>query len=372
MSILAEAFKELDLLDDYEFDLNDEEDAKKLDKFLNDEEEDFDDIEQIVDVEADDEEDLRDTYVGSLLLLCPVCHTIHYQDEDKMVVSEDDETLVDVDVECPHCHQKGGFSVVGKVAEYNPNKEEQKEEDKLEDDEEDLKQLVNDDTSRDLDDYDEDGKLKKPEAKEEVEESLTESRKAKIKKYLQEKKQKESTNKTSLKESKVKGLSNKKCKKEPKLEESKLREKISDEAYDIADTIIDALNGLGKHIIERDELEEQFALAVRDLYGIDNVWEEVGEDDIVKINGKDFIGNELFEGDIRGILGMNGWETIYEGKHEGGVTDLDSRLLDRDEYPINESHKEVIIESLNALINEGLINEDMTVEQVLEYLNSLP
>lgn len=57
-----------------------------------------------------------------------------------------------------------------------------------------------------------------------------------------------------------------------KLKESKLlNEQVSDEAYEIADEMADTFNFEGKGIYTRDEVDEQFTLAIRQLFGIDDI-----------------------------------------------------------------------------------------------------
>lgn len=127
MSILNEAFKELELLDDTSFDLDDEEDIKRLNKFLNDEDEDLDTIEMIVDVDAETEDELKDSYVGEILLYCPVCHTIHYKNKEDVHQDEENTSLYNIGEECPECRQADGFEVKGMVAKYNPESVETEE-----------------------------------------------------------------------------------------------------------------------------------------------------------------------------------------------------------------------------------------------------
>ena len=100
-------------------------------------------------------------------------------------------------------------------------------------------------------------------------------------------------------------------------ESKKLNEEVQNEAYEIAEYIYDHIKD--RDTITRDEYEEQFALACRELYGIDNVW-EIEKDGNIEINGKTFDANELLEGDVRCILAYNGYVTIYEGENEGGLT----------------------------------------------------
>ena len=76
-------------------------------------------------------------------------------------------------------------------------------------------------------------------------------------------------------------------------------------------------------IITRDEFDEQFALACRKVLGIDNIWEL--QETPIKIDGKE---EDIFdiETDIRTILSMSGWETVFEGENEGGLQKLTEAL----------------------------------------------
>ena len=94
-----------------------------------------------------------------------------------------------------------------------------------------------------------------------------------------------------------------------KTNESNLNEEVQDEAYEIAEWVYEKIKG--KDTITKDDFEEQVALACRELYGIDNVYENVDEQGKVEINGKTFDIDELLEGDIRGILGYKGWATDF-------------------------------------------------------------
>lgn len=110
-----------------------------------------------------------------------------------------------------------------------------------------------------------------------------------------------------------------------------LNEEVSDLAYNIADVMATNLTKLDSHIISRDEVEEQFALAIREVSKIDNIWEIIDTNGVANIDGKDYDVDEL-ETDVRGILGYKGWATIFEGEYEGGLTDSDENS--------NESLKE--------------------------------
>ena len=65
-----------------------------------------------------------------------------------------------------------------------------------------------------------------------------------------------------------------------------------------------------------DDFDEAFALAIRQVFGIDNVWDNV---ETVLPNGDDV---RDFEIDVRGILSYEGWETSFEGDDEGSLTQV--------------------------------------------------
>lgn len=74
-------------------------------------------IEKIVDLNAESEEDLLPTYVGKLIIQCPQCMTLFYKNEEDVVPSDEDETVVNVGEACQHCGNTDGYSLIGKVGE---------------------------------------------------------------------------------------------------------------------------------------------------------------------------------------------------------------------------------------------------------------
>lgn len=126
---LAEAFKQLDLLNEEDYNLSTDssaiEDAidmlDKNDKIMS---------MDIIDDEADNEEELKDSYNGKVILDCCVCHSKLYKDKEDVII--DDETdLANVGEECPFCYTNDGYYVIGQVAPFNdeePEVEETEEE----------------------------------------------------------------------------------------------------------------------------------------------------------------------------------------------------------------------------------------------------
>lgn len=111
---LTEAFKVLDSLTEDTFDL-DPAGIAKLSDFEND---DFqDDAVQVIDVEATTEDELKDSYVGKVILDCQVCHSKHYADKENIVLDET-ETLANVGEECPYCYTADGFKIIGEIKPF--------------------------------------------------------------------------------------------------------------------------------------------------------------------------------------------------------------------------------------------------------------
>ena len=118
-TLIGEAFKALDALNESEDTFNiDEEGIQDIKDFLDDDSE--DDSVTVFDDEAETEEELEDSYVGKVIIDCCVCHSLIYKAPDEVIIDEETD-LANVDEECPYCHSTGdGYKVVGEVAPYNP------------------------------------------------------------------------------------------------------------------------------------------------------------------------------------------------------------------------------------------------------------
>ena len=106
--------KSFDLLDDKEV----EEAEKDIEELKN--ETTNDEIMQIVDASAESTDELRDSYIGGMVLQCPVCKATMFKDMDQLVKEEDGD-LYNVEEECPHCGSKGGFDLIGQLAKPDVN-----------------------------------------------------------------------------------------------------------------------------------------------------------------------------------------------------------------------------------------------------------
>ena len=119
---LSEAFRQLELLNEEDFNLSTTADNSDLKDFL-----DNDDMSvmslDVIDPEAETEEDLEDSYTGKVILDCCVCHSKLYKDKEEVTVDEE-EDLANVGEECPFCYSNDGFKVIGEVAPYGESEEE--------------------------------------------------------------------------------------------------------------------------------------------------------------------------------------------------------------------------------------------------------
>jgi hypothetical protein len=116
---ITEAFKKLNLLED---DFNMTVDADKVDELKSFVEDDVDEVpeEPIIDLEAETEEDLEDTYNGKVILECECCHSRVYKDVRDVIIDQESE-LANVDEECPVCGCALGWTVIGKIEKFSPD-----------------------------------------------------------------------------------------------------------------------------------------------------------------------------------------------------------------------------------------------------------
>ena len=114
MSYLTEAFKQMELLESEQFTF-DKDGAAKLANFLDDDM--LNDIEAIIDPEAETKEELKDSYMGNVICRCPICRSLIYRDPEDIKVDEE-EQLANLEEPCPYCFEHGGFEIVGQVAPY--------------------------------------------------------------------------------------------------------------------------------------------------------------------------------------------------------------------------------------------------------------
>lgn len=99
--------------------------------------------ENIIDVEAKTKEDLKDSYVGHVILRCPICTTLIYK-LPKEVILDEDTAYVNVGEECPVCSSVDGWDIVGQVVDFDKESLNVEDEDDGEESDSDVKIKVDD------------------------------------------------------------------------------------------------------------------------------------------------------------------------------------------------------------------------------------
>ena len=123
---LNEAFTALNCLDEDVFEINSDGLVQAQD-FVNDTE-DTEEIETVIDPLAETEEDLQDSYIGDVILDCTICQSKIYKKPEEVIVDEE-AALANVGEICPYCQSSDGFKVIGQVAEYCPDCEDEEKDD---------------------------------------------------------------------------------------------------------------------------------------------------------------------------------------------------------------------------------------------------
>lgn len=123
---VRDAFKSLELVEDKEFDLFGKDSFEELGDFI-DTDDDVEVEQEVIDLDANEPEELKDSYVGDVILSCPVCHANMFKAVDDVVIDEETE-LCCVGDPCPVCGQEDGFKVIGKVAPFEEVEEEEETE----------------------------------------------------------------------------------------------------------------------------------------------------------------------------------------------------------------------------------------------------
>lgn len=113
---LQEAFRQFELLDEgEEFILSSSKDVDDAEKFMD--AGDALEVLDVIDPNAETEEELEDSYLDKVIVDCPVCHSKMYKDPDEIEISEEGD-LVNETEECPFCFSTGGFKIIGQVAPF--------------------------------------------------------------------------------------------------------------------------------------------------------------------------------------------------------------------------------------------------------------
>ena len=92
---------------------------------------------EVADPEAWDEKDIKDDYVGDVILECTACHKLIVVPKEE-VYEDDDAEACCTDIKCPYCNGELGYNVVGKIEHFDAAENDSEDEDDWEapDDEE--------------------------------------------------------------------------------------------------------------------------------------------------------------------------------------------------------------------------------------------
>ena len=129
MNYLSEAFKKLDFLTEEDFSLYNNDSIDNMGQLLADP---GTPAQDVIDPEAETEDELQDTYIGKVILHCPVCNSLIYKDLED-IVKDDLDDVVNIGEECPYCYTSEGFKVIGIVSPFEETSEEEEQEDETED-----------------------------------------------------------------------------------------------------------------------------------------------------------------------------------------------------------------------------------------------
>lgn len=119
LDYINEAFRSLESLNEDIFSV-DHDGINELSDFMSSDVDDEEKI-SIIDMDAETEDDLQDSYVGKIICDCNVCHSHVFKDKDQITIDEDG--VVDIEDDCPYCGEHNGFVIIGEIAEFNPNAE---------------------------------------------------------------------------------------------------------------------------------------------------------------------------------------------------------------------------------------------------------
>lgn len=110
---------------------------------------------EVIDTDAQKDNDLEDSYAGKVILDCKICHSKLYKNPEEVEIDESGE-LVNKDEECPYCYSTDGFKIIGQVQPYDPEVIDDEESDISDDEDDEPINIEIDGEEIELDDSDED------------------------------------------------------------------------------------------------------------------------------------------------------------------------------------------------------------------------
>ena len=119
-NFIQEAFKQVYLTEDAEeFSLNvsgPDDTESFMDIVNSDEYADDEMISDVYDLEAEAKEDLKQSYIGKVILDCNVCHSNVFFNKDE--ITENEDGICCEEIECPYCMSNEGYTIIGEVKPY--------------------------------------------------------------------------------------------------------------------------------------------------------------------------------------------------------------------------------------------------------------
>lgn len=122
---ITEAFKAMNLLESEDVALN-ADGVEELKGFMS--EAGVDPDEEMVDVydlEAEAQDELKQSYIGKVVLECSVCHSDIFVDKTEIDTDVEGEGYACKYIECPYCMSNEGYTIIGEVAPFNAEKSEE-------------------------------------------------------------------------------------------------------------------------------------------------------------------------------------------------------------------------------------------------------
>ena len=116
---INEAFKKFRLLEDYEEFSVTPEGLDNLGSFIGQALD--DESVDVIDLEAEAQEDLKKSYIGKVICDCNICHSNIFFNKEDIVINEDG--VANIDDECPYCMSNDGYTVIGEIQAYDPGLE---------------------------------------------------------------------------------------------------------------------------------------------------------------------------------------------------------------------------------------------------------
>lgn len=117
---INEAFKQFNLLEDMEEFSITPDGLDNLKTFMGQAMDD-EPVADVIDLEAESEEDLKKSYVGKVICDCNVCHSNIFYNKEDIVIDEDG--VVNPDDECPYCMSQEGYTIIGEIKDWSPEVE---------------------------------------------------------------------------------------------------------------------------------------------------------------------------------------------------------------------------------------------------------